>query len=122
MSADYTILEAVPLSIMMISELKIKKFEAHSYPVFKPNEYLFTEYAKTIPDYKKMEKWQIYAHAVRDFMLQEGKFGSANETVREKLALEKFVEAKIDEITVASGNTYYWPPRGATAKSAAEAT
>ena len=110
------------MSVMMSCELKIKKLVAHSYPAFEPNDYLFTEYAKTIPDYEKMEKWQIFAHAVRDFMCQEGKFGYAYESMREKIALEKFVEAKTDEITVASGNTYYWPPRGATAKSASEAT
>ena len=55
-------------------------------------------------------------------MCQEGKFGYAKETLREKLELEKFVEAKKDELTVASGNTYYWPPRSATAKPTSEAT
>ena len=29
----------------------------NSYPVFVPNDYLYTEYAKTIPGYENMEKW-----------------------------------------------------------------
>ena len=107
---------------MLASKLSIEKLEAHSYPVFEPNEYLFTEYAKTIAGYEKMEKWEIFAHAVRDFMCQEGKFDLGKETLREKVAFEKFVEAKTDELTVSSGNTYYWPPRGATTKSAPATT
>ena len=43
--------------------------------MFIPNEYLYTEYAKTIEGHEKMEKWEIYAHAVRDFIKKEGGFG-----------------------------------------------
>lgn len=92
--------------------MTINKLETHSYPVFVPNDYLFTEYAKTISGYEKMEKWEIYAHAVNDFIQKEGQFGVGTEQLREKIKLQKFVWRDTDEITPASGNTYYWPPRG----------
>ena len=40
-----------------------------------PNEYLFTEYRKQIPGGDKMEKWEVYAYAMRDFMAETGDFG-----------------------------------------------
>lgn len=45
------------------------------YPIFVPNEYLYTEYRKQIPDGDKMERWEVYAYAVRDFMAEKGGFG-----------------------------------------------
>ena len=45
------------------------------YPIFVPNEYLFTEYRKTIPGGDKMERWEVYAHALRDFLAEKGGFG-----------------------------------------------
>ena len=44
-------------------------------PIFIPNEYLYTEYARTIPGHEKMEKWEIYAYAVEDLIRTHGKFG-----------------------------------------------
>ena len=75
-----------------------------------PNEFLYTEYAKTIPGYETMEKWEIYAHAVRDFMCREGGFGTNEQPNRECVSMELFVGGKKDEITV-NGKTFYWPPR-----------
>ena len=64
------------LGLLMISELNFKKMTCTHYPTFNPNDYLFTEYAKTIEGYEKMEKWEIYAHAVEDFMRTTGGFGT----------------------------------------------
>jgi len=72
---DYASLKGLALSLILICEMVINTLETHSYPVFVPNDYLFTVYAKTIPGYEKMEKWEIYAHAVNDFMRKEGQFG-----------------------------------------------
>ena len=52
----------------LLSEFAMQEFLVHYYPVFVPNEYLNTEYAKTIEGHKKMEKFEIYAHAVEDFI------------------------------------------------------
>ena len=58
-------LELFPL---MIAEWNIKPLVVTHFPAFVPNEYMFTEYAKTIQGHEKMERWEIYAHAVNDFM------------------------------------------------------
>lgn len=65
-----------------------------------------------------MEKWEIYAHAVHDFMKKEGNFGTGTEQLREKLKLQEFVQERSDEVTPACGKTFYWPPR--TAETAGE--
>ena len=70
---------------------------------------MYTEYAKTIPGYENMEKWEIYAHAVHHFLSEQGGFGYNDQPVREKLSLQKFVTAEKDEITV-NGKTFFWPP------------
>ena len=57
-----------------------------------------------------MEKWEIYAHAIRDFLKREGGFGQNDQANRVKVELSKFVVGIIDEITV-NGKTFYWPPR-----------
>ena len=59
----------------MLSEWKYKKAQLDMYPIFVPNEYLYTEYRKQIPDGDKMERWEVYAYAVRDFMAEKGGFG-----------------------------------------------
>ena len=53
----------------------MQPIRAHTFPIFVPNDYLYTEYAKTIPGHETMEKWEIYAHAVHDFLSREGNFG-----------------------------------------------
>ena len=54
--------------MLMLSNTKFSSTRIYSCPAFIPNDYLYTEYAKTIDGYEKMEKWEIYAHAVHDFM------------------------------------------------------
>ena len=75
-SPDYASVKGLELSFIMISELAFNSLHAHTFPVFVPNDYLYTEYAKTIPGFEKMEKWEIYAHAVEDFMRTHGNFGT----------------------------------------------
>ena len=95
-SPDYASVKGLELSFMMISEFAVKRLEGHHFPVFVPNDYLYTEYAKTIPGYEKMEKWEIYAHAVEDFMRNHGKFGKNEQALREKVNYQKFVWGEQD--------------------------
>ena len=74
-SPDSATLKGLPLGLMMGSEFTLQKIRCHSYPIFVPNDYLYTEYAKTIEGHETMEKWEIYAHAIRDFLKREGGFG-----------------------------------------------
>ena len=87
MSPDYATLRGVELGFLMVSEFTLQPIRAHTYPVFVPNDYLYTEYAKTIPGHEKMEKWEVYAHAVHDFLMREGGFGSNEQALREKVSL-----------------------------------
>jgi len=75
-SPDYASLKGFDLSFIMICEFAICKLHGHHFPIFVPNEYLYTEYAKTLPGHEKMEKWEIYAHAVEDFIRTHGGFGT----------------------------------------------
>ena len=52
------------IGLLIVSELGMKSMTCTHYPTFIPNDYLFTEYAKTIEGHEKLEKWEIYAHAV----------------------------------------------------------
>ena len=52
----------------IFSEWGLKDLTLTHFPTFVPNDYLFSTYAKTIKGHEKMEKWEIYAHAVRDFL------------------------------------------------------
>lgn len=94
----------------MASEFAFNQITANTFPSFVPNDYLYTEYAKTISGYEKMEKWEIYAHAVHDFISREGNFGYNAQANREKVNLQKFVWGQKDEIEV-NGKKFYWPPR-----------
>ena len=87
MHPDYATLRGVESGYLMVSEFLINTVRTHTYPVFVPNDYLYTVYAKTIPGHENMEKWQIYAHAVEDFMREKGGFGKNTQQLREKVNL-----------------------------------
>ena len=57
-----------------------------------------------------MEKWEIYAHAVHDFMKKMGGWGDVYQANREKLKLQNFLWGVTNEIEV-NGKKFYWPPR-----------
>jgi len=86
-SPDYTVLRGLDYCFLLCCELWFWRCESHHYPVFVPNEYLFTEYARTVEGHEKMEKWEIYAHAVRDFIKTQGNFGDNFQPNREKISL-----------------------------------
>ena len=94
----------------MCCDLSLNIANVHSFPVFIPNDYLYTEYAKTIEGHENMEKWQIYAHAVHDFMKSQGGFGDNDQPMRDKVLFQKFIWGEINEISI-NGKTFYWPPR-----------
>ena len=74
-SPAYDCAKGLYYGILLCCEFGFKEARADYFPVFVPNEYLFTEYRKTIPDGDKLERWEVYAHAVRDFLSEEGGFG-----------------------------------------------
>ena len=86
LSPDYSLGLGLPLGLLMMSEPNIKYMRCTHYPTFIPNDYLFTEYAKTIEGHDKMEQWEIYAHALEDFMRTTGGFSTNAQPLREKVA------------------------------------
>ena len=74
-SPDYASLKALDYCFVLCCEFWPWSTDVHHYPTFVPNDYLFTEYAKTLEGGDKMEKWEIYAEAVRDFIKTKGGFG-----------------------------------------------
>ena len=74
-SPDYAALRGFDYGFLLVCLPFPIRTEVHHLPVFVPNDYLFTEYAKTIEGHETMEKWEIYAHAVRDLIKREGNFG-----------------------------------------------
>lgn len=64
------------------------------FPVFCPNEYLYSK--STFADEKK-EKWEVYAEAVRDVMVKTGKLEKSNLTYEDKMAYLHILRGNKDE-------------------------
>ena len=113
---EMTNIKGFETGMLIASDMNMNVAHMHAYPTFVPNDYLYSEYAKTIEGYEKMEKWEIYAHAVHDFMRIQGGFKSDMQPLREKVELQKFLWGEIDELKV-HGKTFYWPPRNVSKES-----
>ena len=116
---DFSSLKGFSVGCMMVCSFAMQTVTAKRYPVFVPNDYLYMEYARTIPGYEKMERWEIYAHAVHDFMRVEGGLAENHQPLSEKVRMREFIAGKTNEINV-NGKTYYWPPRHDDPKKAAQ--
>ena len=83
-----------------MSLLSWSKTHAHIFPIFQPNEYLYTEYRKQIPDGDKLERWEVYAHALRDFMSNQGGFGLNDQPLRDRIGYQKYMFRQKNSVTV----------------------
>lgn len=108
-SHDCGVLLLLPIAVMLGCEMATRGIDICQYPLFSPNDYLFTEYKKTLPGHEKMEKWEVYATAVRDFMIREGGFGSDSQPMREKLQFLRWSWGVQDTIDI-KGRTYKFDP------------
>ena len=80
------------IATMMLCEFALNEVETHELPDFIPNDYLYNEYAKTIQGHEKMEKWEIYAHAMREIIVEHGGFESKiTQQLRYKVEIMKFM-------------------------------
>ena len=57
-----------------------------------------------------MEKWEIYAYAVRDMMAKAGKLKKSTKTGQDHVNYTLFMTGKRNEVTF-EGKTFYWPHR-----------
>ena len=96
---------------LIFSEWGLKDLTMTHFPTFVPNDYLYTEYAKTIEGHEKMEKWEIYAHAVNEIIRQEEGLGINSQPTRNKVQYQQFLMGRVNEITV-NDKTFYYPHRG----------
>ena len=110
-SPGYDCIRGTDTGVLMSCELSLKKLYLDFLPVMVPNEYLFTEYRKTIPDGDKLERWEVYAHAMRDVMSEVGGFGLIDQNLRDKVALTKYMTGVTNEVTLSGGTekTFYYP-------------
>ena len=107
--------ETMPLAF---SEWGLKSVTVTHLPTFAPNDYFYDEYAKTIDGHEKMEKWEIYAHAVNEIIREEGGLGINTQPFRHRLDYFKFIAGKTNKIEV-NGKTFYYPHRVEIKKSEA---
>ena len=74
--------DAFPL---IVSELGLNQLRVTHLPVFVPNSYMFTVYAKTIKGHEQMEKWEIYTHAINEIIREEEGLGLNTQPTRIRL-------------------------------------
>lgn len=97
---------------LFFTQFSFNKITMDVYPIFQPNEYLFTEYRKQIPGGEKLERWEVYAHAVRDFMSEVGGFGLNDQPIRDRISYQNYMFKKTNDVTLADRDptlTFYYP-------------
>ena len=90
---------------MRLSECGLKPLTVTHFPTFTPNDYLFTEYAKTVDGGEQMEKWEIFAHAVNEIIREGGNLGINEESNKDRLDYQKFLAGRTNKITI-NGKTF----------------
>ena len=60
--------------------------------------------------------WKIYAECVRLAMARQGNLYVSHRPIRELLAYEKFMQGKIDEVTL-DGKTFFYSKKGTDASN-----
>ena len=110
-TACFGIVRGIDNAFLTSCEFKLIPVEIKRYPAFVPNEWMYTEYRKTIPEGETMQKWEVYAHAVRDFMAKAGKFELTDLSMREGFEFRKLFYGWKTEIE-AAGKTIKWPKGG----------
>ena len=79
-SPAYDIIEFFPLVMMQLSLPPCYySCKVIQLPDFEPNEYLFEKHAS-----RGESRWEIYAWAIRDIMMNQGGFGECNQSWKHK--------------------------------------
>ena len=80
-------------------------------PEFTPTEWMLENHK----DKGDMD-WKIYAECVRLAMARQGNLYVSHRPIRELLAYEKFMQGKIDEVTL-DGKTFFYSKKGTDASN-----
>ena len=105
------------IAILVFCQIIPTTVYVDTYAPFIPNEYLFTEYRKKLTDGDKMEKWQVYAEAVRDVIAKEGKMEKSPLTGADNVNYKRFMRGWKDSVTSSTGKTFTWPPNRETSNT-----
>ena len=76
---------------MTCSQFSFCIIDLKFFPPFQPNDYLFEHHYA-----KGKESWEIYAWAVRDFMVKNSHLESHDQPIREKLDFQNYLNNKSD--------------------------
>ena len=87
-SPAFDTMEFLPLVILHLS-WNCFTCEVCVLPDFQPNEYLFDTHAD-----QGKERWEVYAWAIRDILCKKGGFEECNQTLRQKLQYEAYMQQK----------------------------
>jgi hypothetical protein len=83
-----------PLSLMILhfsSFLNSMKVSLRDLPDFHPNEWMFTKHANCENHRDTLQRWEIYAWAVRDAMIRAGGFNQEKFLMRQKIIYDKYM-------------------------------
>lgn len=84
----YDTIEVLVLAILQLS-WSCMMCRITEMPDFEPNEYLFENFKD-----KGKDRWEIYAWAVRDAMCKAGNLEPCDQTLKEKLVYEGYMQMK----------------------------
>ena len=56
-----------------------------------------------------MEKWQVYAEAVRDVIAKKGNLIKSANTGADNINYKRFMRGWTNEVTSSTGKTFKWP-------------
>lgn len=84
----FDVLTFIPFAVLHLCSFG-HRATLHKFPVFVPNDYLFKTHEDKVlkslqadakgPKFPAVEKWEIYAWALRDIMSKEGKIPMSND-------------------------------------------
>jgi len=87
--------------VLVLSSIGFYHGNLHFMPVFTPNDYLFEHHKE-----KATQKWEIFAWAIRDAIAERADLIIDDRPIRDKMAYEKFIELRSDEIKTVAGEHF----------------
>jgi hypothetical protein len=90
----YEITALFDLVFLLLSDLSFTTSTLYIMPPFVPNQYMLDKHND-----KGEFDWEIYAWCLRDAMAKTGNFKICDQTMREKLAYEKFMKNQTNSMS-----------------------
>ena len=91
LSPAFTIMPLPLLILQFSSFLNSMKITVRDLPDFHPNEWMFTKHINCENHRETLDRWEIYAWAVRDAMIRAGGFNQEKFLMRQKIVYDKYM-------------------------------